>query len=50
MRTKTLVQRVAGRGQKITNISDKNLLLPIPQSEIDLNKDAVLEQNPGYTP
>lgn len=23
-------------------------LLPIPQSEIDLNKDAVLEQNPGY--
>jgi starch-binding outer membrane protein, SusD/RagB family len=27
--------------------TDKNLL-PIPQSEIDLNKDAVLEQNPGY--
>jgi hypothetical protein len=23
-------------------------LMPIPQSEIDLNKDAVLEQNPGY--
>ena len=48
MRTKTLVQRVAGRGQKITNVSDKNLLLPIPQSEIDLNKDAVLDQNNGY--
>ena len=48
MRTKTLVQRVNGRGQKITGISEKNLLLPIPQQEIDLNKDAVIDQNPGY--
>jgi len=48
MRTKTLVQRVQGRGLKITNISDNNLLLPIPQSEINLNKDAKLTQNPGY--
>jgi hypothetical protein len=48
MRTKTLVQRVQGRGLKITNVSANNLLLPIPQSEIDLNKDAVLKQNPGY--
>ncbi|WP_295676621.1 RagB/SusD family nutrient uptake outer membrane protein [uncultured Mucilaginibacter sp.] len=48
MRTKTLVQRVQGRGLKITNISSTNLLLPIPQSEIDLNKDAKLTQNPGY--
>jgi len=48
MRTKTLLQRVVGRGQKITGIAAKNLLLPIPQSEINLNKDAVLAQNPGY--
>jgi hypothetical protein len=48
MRTKTLIQRVQGRGLKITGISDKNLLLPIPQSEIDLNKDAVLKQNDKY--
>ncbi len=25
-----------------------NMLMPIPQSEIDLNRNAVLEQNPGY--
>lgn len=48
MRTGTLVNRVAGRGLKITGLSSKHLLLPIPQSEIDLNKDAVLQQNPGY--
>lgn len=48
MRTKTLVQRVVGRGKGITGISDKNLLLPIPQQEIDLNKGAVIKQNPGY--
>ncbi|SDP76585.1 Starch-binding associating with outer membrane [Mucilaginibacter sp. OK268] len=48
MRTGTLLQRVTGRGLKIAGISSRNLLLPIPQSEIDLNKDAKLEQNPGY--
>jgi hypothetical protein len=48
MRTGTLLQRVAGRGLKITGIASRNLLLPIPQSEINLNKDAKLEQNPGY--
>ena len=48
MRTGTLVNRVVGRGLKITGISAKHLLLPIPKSEIDLNKDAVLEQNTGY--
>jgi hypothetical protein len=32
----------------ITSASTDKLLLPIPQTEIDLNKDAVLEQNPGY--
>lgn len=48
MRTGTLVNRVVGRGLKITGIAAKHLLLPIPLSEIQLNKDAVLEQNPGY--
>jgi hypothetical protein len=38
----------AGEGLKITNISATNLLLPVPQSEIDLNKDVVLSQNTGY--
>jgi hypothetical protein len=53
MRTGTLVTRaIALNGNStmnpITNLTNKNLLLPIPQSEIDLNKDAKLEQNPGY--
>jgi hypothetical protein len=48
MRTGQLVNRVVGRGQKITGISANNLLLPIPQTEINLNKDAVLDQNTGY--
>jgi hypothetical protein len=48
MRTGTLVSRVVNRGEGITGLTDKNLLLPIPLSEIQLNKDAVLEQNPGY--
>lgn len=48
MRTGTLLDRVQGRGVKITGIDSKHLLLPIPQQEIDLNKDANLEQNPGY--
>lgn len=48
MRTGTLLTRVVGRGLKITGLTAKNLLLPIPLSEIQLNKDAVLEQNPGY--
>jgi hypothetical protein len=48
MRTGTLVSRVANRGEGVTGLTEKNLLLPIPLSEIQLNKDAVLEQNPGY--
>jgi hypothetical protein len=58
VRTKTLVTRattlsgtgaIAGGNIETTiGLTDKNLLLPIPQSEIDLNKDAVLSQNPGY--
>jgi len=30
------------------NIQDYNVLFPIPQSQIDLNIDAVMPQNPGY--
>ena len=48
MRTGTLVQRATAYGLKITGLTSKNLLLPIPSTEIQLNKDAVLEQNPGY--
>ncbi|GEO04501.1 membrane protein [Adhaeribacter aerolatus] len=57
MRTGTLVDRAtrlngkpAGlpANRRITGLAEKHLLLPIPQNEIDLNKDAVLEQNPGY--
>lgn len=31
------------------NIQDYNILFPIPQTVIDLNIDAVMEQNPGYS-
>lgn len=53
MRTGTLVQRVTAHNlnsvlNPVTGLSSKALLMPIPQSEIDLNKDARLEQNPGY--
>lgn len=53
MRTGTLVDRATRLNSNdavhpTTGISAKNLLLPIPLSEIQLNKDAVLEQNPGY--
>lgn len=49
VRTGTLVERVRRLNAGVTsNIQEHNKLLPIPQSEIDLNKDAKLEQNPGY--
>jgi len=32
----------------LDSVTVKKPLLPIPQTEIDLNKDAKLEQNPGY--
>jgi hypothetical protein len=60
MRTGTLVERAERLNtdkinpaykspvNQLTGIGPKVLLLPIPQSEIDLNKDAVLEQNNGY--
>jgi len=52
MRTGKLVTRTTAYNTQTINpvlgISSKNLLLPIPLSEINLNKDAILEQNPGY--
>ncbi|MBC7889754.1 MAG: RagB/SusD family nutrient uptake outer membrane protein [Ferruginibacter sp.] len=55
MRTGKLVDRALalnannGTGTTpIAGLTSKHLLLPIPKSEIDLNKDAKLEQNPGY--
>ncbi|WP_143307150.1 RagB/SusD family nutrient uptake outer membrane protein [Chitinophaga vietnamensis] len=48
-RTKKLVDRARRYNPKAAvSISDFNQLLPIPQSEIDVNKDAVLTQNDGY--
>lgn len=53
MRTGTLVDRALrlnanDAARPTAGLTSKNLLLPIPLSEIQLNKDAVLEQNPGY--
>lgn len=52
MRTGTLVTRTTAYNTQTINpvlgLTTKHLLMPIPKSEIDLNKDAVLEQNPGY--
>lgn len=52
MRTGTLVTRTLALNTNTMNpilgLTSKNLLMPIPQSEINLNKDAVLEQNLGY--
>lgn len=57
VRTNTLKERLALNGDKlpyapenkvITGFQDYNVLLPIPLTEIQLNKDAKLEQNQGY--
>lgn len=59
VRTGTLVERVqnylnkynTAAGQPVTglsNVTTRKGLLPIPQTAIDLNKGAVLSQNPGY--
>jgi starch-binding outer membrane protein, SusD/RagB family len=52
MRTKTLVTRTLKYNTQTINpvagLSNKHLLLPVPQAEIDLNKDAKLEQNDLY--
>lgn len=52
-RTGTLVTRAlrlnANDAQHpITGLTSINMLLPIPLNDIQLNKDAVLTQNPGY--
>jgi hypothetical protein len=53
-RTGTMKERIAKNGDTspankiITGFQDYNSLLPIPRTEIQLNKDAVIEQNPGY--
>jgi hypothetical protein len=53
MRTGTLLDRAIRLNSNdaqhpITGLSAKHLLLPIPLTEIQLNKDATLEQNQGY--
>lgn len=49
MRTGKLVDRSTTlNGDKITGLAAKNLLLPIPQTEINLNIGAPLGQNDGY--
>lgn len=57
VRTNTLKERLEKNGDKvpyapeskvITGYQDFNALLPIPLTEIQLNKDAELEQNAGY--
>lgn len=49
VRTGTLLDRVKRLNIKEnTTIQPYNVLLPIPQTEIDLNKDAKLGQNTGY--
>ena len=53
VRTNTLKERIALNGETaptytITGFQDYHTLLPIPLNDINLNKDAVLEQNPGY--
>jgi hypothetical protein len=53
MRTGTLVDRATRLNSgsvlyPLNGLTKTNLLLPIPQQEINLNKDAVLQQNPGY--
>lgn len=53
MRTGTLVDRAINNNSNtvlypLNGLTKTNLLMPIPQQEINLNKDAVLAQNPGY--
>ena len=49
VRTGTLVNRVQQlNASNVNGLQPFNMLLPIPQTEIDLNTGAVLAQNPGY--
>lgn len=48
-RTGKLVERVRKYSDRNNDeIQDHHALWPIPYSEIEANKDAILEQNPGY--
>ena len=48
-RTGTYVERVKQYNPEASpNVQEKHTLLPIPQSEIDLNREAELKQNPGW--
>ncbi len=48
-RTGTYVERVKKYNPDAAeNVSEKHTLIPIPQSEIDLNSEAGLQQNPGW--
>jgi starch-binding outer membrane protein, SusD/RagB family len=53
MRTGKLVERALALNSNspanpINGLTAKHQLMPIPLAEVNLNKDAVLEQNPGY--
>ena len=49
VRTGTLVERTLRlNGASVTGLTANNLLLPIPQSEIDRNINGTLRQNTGY--
>jgi len=49
VRTGTLVERTLRlNGASVTGLTQKHLLLPVPQTSIDLNNNATLTQNPGY--
>lgn len=50
VRTGTLLERVTNHADAgyVIGLKSYNSLLPLPQSEINLNKDAVLTQNLGY--
>jgi len=48
-RTGTYIDRVRRYNPEAgPNVQEKHTILPIPQSEIDLNRDAVLNQNTGW--
>ena len=48
-RTGTYIERVKQYNPEAgPNVQEKHTLLPIPQSEIDLNREAELRQNPGW--
>ena len=49
LRTGKYIERVKQYNAEAgANVQEKHLLLPIPQSEIDLNREAELKQNPGW--